>query len=76
MIKEREEQLKPLYLQVAHTFADLHDRAGRMKAKGVIREIVPWQRSREYFYWRIRRYSAQHASLHLLIVCALVSGVC
>ena len=33
-ITSREKLLSPLYLQVAHEFADLHDRAGRMKAKG------------------------------------------
>lgn len=54
-VKEREEALLPLYMQVAHEFADLHDRAGRMKAKGVIRDIVTWKRSRAYFYWRARR---------------------
>ncbi len=33
-IKAREKALSPLYTQIAHEFADLHDRAGRMKAKG------------------------------------------
>ena len=32
-----------------------------MKAKGVIREIVPWKRAREYFYWRVRRRLMQDA---------------
>merc|ERR1719156_155353 len=54
-IKARETQLMPLYVQISHEFADLHDRPGRMKAKGVIREIVPWKRAREYFFWRVRR---------------------
>lgn len=54
-ISAREEQLKPVYLQAATEFADLHDKTGRMKAKGVIREAVPWERSREYFYWRAKR---------------------
>jgi hypothetical protein len=49
---------KPL-LQVAHEFADLHDRAGRMKAKGVIRDVVTWTRSRSYFHWRARRRIAE-----------------
>merc|ERR1711988_1478706 len=60
-ISKREEQLLPLYLQVAHQFADLHDRPGRMKAKGVIREVVDWPSSREYFYWRLRRRLAEDA---------------
>jgi acetyl-CoA carboxylase/biotin carboxylase 1 len=58
-IKEREDAIMPLYLQVAHEFADLHDRAGRMKAKGVIRDIVDWPSSRAYFYWRARRLLAE-----------------
>ena len=33
-IKEREALLLPLYMQIANEFADLHDRSGRMKAKG------------------------------------------
>jgi len=55
----RENALLPLYLQVAHEFADLHDRAGRMKAKGVIRDALSWKRSREYFYWRVHRRMAE-----------------
>ncbi len=51
-IKAREAILKPVYLQAATEFADLHDKTGRMKAKNVIRHAVPWERSREYFYYR------------------------
>lgn len=54
-IAAREDSLKPVYLQAATEFADLHDKTGRMKAKGVIREAVPWESSREYFYWRAKR---------------------
>ena len=54
-IAAREEVLKPVYLQAATEFADLHDKTGRMKAKGVIKEAVPWEQSREYFYWRASR---------------------
>merc|ERR1719487_2128677 len=60
-ITARENQLLPLYLQISHEFADLHDRPGRMKAKGVIRDIVPWERAREYFFWRVRRRLTQDA---------------
>lgn len=35
-LKEREEQLLPIYHQVAVQFADLHDTPGRMLEKGVI----------------------------------------
>jgi hypothetical protein len=58
-IKERETALLPLYLQVAHEFADLHDRAGRMKAKGVVRDVLNFKTSREYMYWRIKRRVAE-----------------
>mmetsp|Transcript_87993 Transcript_87993/g.156027 ORF Transcript_87993/g.156027 Transcript_87993/m.156027 type:complete len:2134 (-) Transcript_87993:174-6575(-) len=54
-IKAREKQLLPLYTSVAVQFADLHDRAGRMKAKGVIREGLEWKNSRRYFFWRVKR---------------------
>jgi acetyl-CoA carboxylase / biotin carboxylase 1 len=54
-IKSREDSLKPVYLQAATEFADLHDKTGRMKAKGVIRAAVPWAESREYFFYRAKR---------------------
>merc|ERR1719247_2329092 len=54
-IKAREKVLQPTYLQVAHEFADLHDRAGRMKAKGVISDVLSWKMSRKFFYYRVRR---------------------
>ena len=54
-IKAREKTLAPLYTQIAYEFADLHDRAGRMKAKGCITEALEWKTARGYFYWRIRR---------------------
>jgi len=52
-ISSREKALSPLYTQIAHEFADLHDRAGRMKAKGVINEVLQWRNARSFFYWRI-----------------------
>merc|ERR1711990_556081 len=36
------------------------------KAKGVIREIVPWERAREYFFWRVRRRLMQDALVSAL----------
>lgn len=54
-ISAREDILKPVYLQAATEFADLHDKTGRMKAKGVIRQAVPWENSREFFYYRAKR---------------------
>ena len=54
-IKKRENALLPMYTQVAHEFADLHDRSGRMFAKGVINGVVQWPKAREYFYNRLQR---------------------
>jgi len=51
----REKELLPFYQQMALKFADLHDTPGRMKAKGVVRDMVPWQHARKYFYHRLRR---------------------
>ncbi|KAJ5977625.1 hypothetical protein N7501_000967 [Penicillium viridicatum] len=51
----REEQLLPVYMQIALQFADLHDRAGRMQAKNTIRKPLQWVNSRRFFYWRLRR---------------------
>lgn len=62
-IKAREDQLLPVYLQVAHEFADLHDRAGRMEAKGVIRKALEWKNSRKYFHSRLMRRLQEGARL-------------
>ena len=51
----REKQLLPVYSQIAAQYADLHDRAGRMKAKGVIRDSLEFINARRFFYWRLRR---------------------
>ncbi|KAI9318493.1 acetyl-CoA carboxylase [Dichotomocladium elegans] len=55
----REQELLPVYQQIAIQFADLHDRAGRMEAKGVIRKPLEWRSARKYFYWRVRRRLAE-----------------
>ena len=52
---KREQLLLPVYNQIAIQFADLHDRADRMKAKGVIRRPLQWKNARRFFYWRLRR---------------------
>ena len=52
---EREQLLGPIYQQIAIQFADLHDRAGRMEAKGTIRMPLAWKNARRFFYWRLRR---------------------
>ena len=52
---ERENLLLPVYMQIALQYSDLHDRAGRMKAKDVIRQPLQWPQARRFFYWRLRR---------------------
>jgi len=52
---QREELLLPVYSQISIQYADLHDRAGRMEAKGTIRQPLRWQNARRFFYWRLRR---------------------
>lgn len=51
----RERLLMPIYAQVSVQFADLHDRSGRMLAKGVIRKEIDWPSARRFFFWRLRR---------------------
>jgi len=58
-LRVREQQLCPMYHQVALTFADLHDTPARMMEKNVIRDIVQWSKSRQVFYWRLRRLLLQ-----------------
>merc|ERR1719456_214662 len=54
-IADREKLLLPMYRQVAVSYCDLHDRSGRMKGLGAIREELEWRKSRTYLHWRIRR---------------------
>ncbi|GAA5906155.1 hypothetical protein JCM6882_006061 [Rhodosporidiobolus microsporus] len=62
----REKILLPLYTQVANQFADAHDRAGRMLAKGTIRKALDWTESRRYFFNRLRRRLAEEQALAAL----------
>lgn len=50
----RERHLMPTYQQIALLYSDLHDRAGRMEAKGCARG-ADWPEARRFFYWRLRR---------------------
>jgi acetyl-CoA carboxylase/biotin carboxylase 1 len=61
----REEQLLPVYMQIALQFADLHDRAGRMQAKDTIRKPLQWVNSRRFFYWRLRRRLSEETIIKL-----------
>ena len=60
---EREQLLAPIYQQIALQFADLHDRAGRMEAKGTIRMPLAWKNARRFFYWRLRRRLSEEVLL-------------
>ena len=40
-------------------FAGLHDTPGVMKAKNVIKQVVPWAESREFFAKQLRRRLAE-----------------
>ncbi|GJN67713.1 acetyl-coenzyme-A carboxylase [Purpureocillium lilacinum] len=70
----REKQLLPVYAQIAVQFADLHDRAGRMKAKGTIREVLEWSNARRYFYWRLRRRLNEEYVLKRMATSAVSTG--
>jgi acetyl-CoA carboxylase/biotin carboxylase 1 len=67
---EREELLLPVYMQVALQFADLHDRSGRMEAKGTIRKALCWREARRYFYWRLRRRLSEELILKRMVAAA------
>ena len=51
----REQELLPIYSQIAIQFADLHDTPGRIKSKEIIRKSLEWKDSIRFFYWRVRR---------------------
>ena len=71
---EREQLLGPVYQQIALQFADLHDRAGRMQAKGTIRMPLRWQNARRFFYWRLRRRLSEEVLLKRLVSAAHASN--
>ncbi|KAH7276946.1 hypothetical protein KP509_39G027900 [Ceratopteris richardii] len=60
-IQAREKILLPVYKQVAIRFAELHDTAARLEAKGVIKKVVDWSNARSYFYKRLKRRVAEES---------------
>ena len=50
----KEKGLLPAYKQAALHFMDLHDVPERMLAKDVLQAAVPWEKSRQFFYWRLK----------------------
>ena len=67
----REQLLLPVYSQISIQFADLHDRAGRMQAKGAIRHPLQWKNARRFFYWRLRRRLNEESILKKLAAVSL-----
>ncbi|ONK64464.1 uncharacterized protein A4U43_C07F26320 [Asparagus officinalis] len=65
-IRSREKQLLPVYTQIATRFAELHDTSLRMKAKGVVNEVVDWENSRYFFYKRLQRRITEGALVKTL----------
>ncbi|EGC30161.1 acetyl-CoA carboxylase [Dictyostelium purpureum] len=63
-IQQREKELLGLYQQIAIKFADFHDTPGRMKAKGVIHQVVPWKFARKFFYNRLKRRLLEEQQLN------------
>jgi len=59
LISQRENELLPVYEQIAVQFCELHDTPGRMNAVGVIEREVEWTDSRSFFFWRLRRKLAE-----------------
>ncbi|OAF72148.1 hypothetical protein A3Q56_00089 [Intoshia linei] len=66
-IMNHKNSLIPTYQQIAVTFADLHDKPGRMMAKKVINGIIEWKNSRKFFYWRLRRKLYENELIKQLI---------
>ncbi|KIJ65157.1 hypothetical protein HYDPIDRAFT_89293 [Hydnomerulius pinastri MD-312] len=64
-LAERETLLQPTYKQIALLYADLHDRTGRMEAKGCAKPAV-WKEARRYFYWALRARIARSEALNQL----------
>ncbi|KAJ7224331.1 acetyl-CoA carboxylase [Mycena pura] len=61
-LTSRESLLQPTYQQIALLYADLHDRTGRMEAKGCAKPAV-WKDARRHFYWAVRARVARSAAL-------------
>ncbi|KZS94649.1 acetyl CoA carboxylase [Sistotremastrum niveocremeum HHB9708] len=61
----RETELQSTYKQIALLYADLHDRTGRMEAKGCAKPTV-WKDARRRFYWNLRARLAQESVLKQL----------
>ncbi|ETO23976.1 acetyl-CoA carboxylase [Reticulomyxa filosa] len=56
-------------LKIALMFAELHDTPGRMKSVNVIREVVSWNQSRRFFYWRLRHKMIDTEAIKVRVIC-------
>ncbi|TFK51885.1 acetyl CoA carboxylase [Heliocybe sulcata] len=65
-LADRETLLHPTYKQMALLYADLHDRVGRMEAKGCAKPAT-WKDARRHFYWALRARLARQAALKKLL---------
>lgn len=54
LLNEHFNSVKPVLLQVANAFADMHDTPARMLHTGAIKAVVPWKHARQFFYQRLR----------------------
>jgi len=63
-IQARQQALLQPYRSVAVGFADMHDKAERMRAKGIVRKVVPWKHARRFFYWRLKKEVVEDALAH------------
>ncbi|CAL1715333.1 unnamed protein product [Somion occarium] len=64
-LEKREQLLQPAYKQMALLYADLHDRTGRMEAKGCAKATV-WKDARRRFYWALRAKIAKSVAMNQL----------
>ena len=55
-IQERHGVDSKVAAQIALRFLELHDTAGRMQAVEVIKGVVPWAESRNFFIRRLEEY--------------------
>jgi acetyl-CoA carboxylase/biotin carboxylase 1 len=53
-LNERFNNIKPTLIQIANSFADMHDTPKRMQHVGAIRGIVEWEKSRAFFHRRLK----------------------
>jgi acetyl-CoA carboxylase/biotin carboxylase 1 len=54
-LEEHFKAIKPTLVQIANTFADMHDTPQRMMHVGAIRGIVEWKDSRKFFFNRLKQ---------------------